>query len=207
MLAFRIFSSGFKGIVAIAMLVMLTGVSKPAIALAEVKMSFAPESKLKLNGNSSLRKYSAATSVLEMRGAAKPVANAALKFTPTEVSMRLEVKDLKSGDGTLDKHMYEALKSEKFPAIEMKLDKFEFEDRKSATASGVLTVAGETRPIELQLNISTDGDIIIIRGTKNLLMTDFGIEPPKMMMGALQTRNEIEIIFDVVCTTETKEKG
>lgn len=204
MLANRIFSPGLKGIVAIAMLVLLTGVSKPASGPAEIKITFAPESKLKLNGDSSLKKYSAATSVLELRATAKPVSNAALKFTPSEVSMRLDVKDLKSGDGTLDKHMYEALKSEKFPAIEMKLDKFEFKDQNSATASGVLTVAGETRPIELKLNISTDGDNIIIRGSKSLRMTDFGIEPPKIMMGAIKTRNEIEIIFDVICTTENK---
>lgn len=207
MLAKRIFSPALKGIVTIAMLGLLTGVSKPAMAPAEVKMMFAPESKLRLNGDSSLKKYSAATSVLELRGLAKAVSNAALKFTPTEVSMRLEVKDLKSGDGTLDKHMYEALKSEKFQAIEMKLDKFQFNDQNSATASGLLSVAGETRPVELQLKISIDGDRIIISGSKTLLMTDFGIEPPKMMMGALKTRNEIEIIFDVICTTENKQKG
>ena len=122
-------------------------------------------------------------------------------------TVRLDVKDLKSGDGTLDKYMYEAMKSEKFPVIEMKLDKFEFKDQNSATASGVLTVAGEIRPIELKLNISTDGDRVIIRGAKSLLMTDFGIQPPKMMMGALKTRNEIEIIFDVICTTKNKQKG
>ncbi len=207
MLSNRIFSPGFKGIVAIAMLALLTGVSKPATPPAETKITFAPESKLKLNGDSSLKKFSAATSVLELRAAAKPISNAGLKFTPTEVSMRLEVKDLKSGDGTLDKHMYEALKSEKFPAIEMKLDQFEFKDQYSATASGILTVAGETRPIELKLSISIDGDRITIRGAKSLLMTDFGIEPPKMMMGALKTRNEIEIIFEVLCTTENKQKG
>ena len=201
-----LFSQGIKGIVAVALLLVLTGVKNPSVAPAEIKLSFAPESKLKLHGDSSLRKFSASTSVLELRAVGKVVPNAVLQFTPTEVSMRLEVKDLKSGDGTLDDHMYEALKAEKFKAIEMKLDKFELSDRNSATASGALTVAGVTRPIELKLNISTEGEKVIIRGTKILLMTDFGIDPPKMMLGAIKTKNEIEINFDVICMTDTKQK-
>lgn len=207
MTASRVFSSGLKGIIGIGLLLVLTGVAKTPVAPAEVKITFLPESKLKLNGDSSLKKFSAATSVLEMRGVGKAVPNAVLQFTPTEVSMRLEVKDLKSGDGTLDDHMYEAMKAEKFQAIDIKLDKFELNDRNSATAAGSLTVAGVTRPVELKLNISTEGEKIIIRGTKNLLMKDFGIEPPTMMMGTIRTKNEIEINFDVVCMTENKQKG
>lgn len=227
MKASRVFGSGLKGIIGIGLLLVLTGVAKtPAVRSkvvkapvaatevaktpvtpAEIKITFVPESKLKLNGDSSLRKFSAATSVLEMRGVGKAIPNSVLQFTPTEVSMRLEVKDLKSGDGTLDDHMYEAMRAEKFPAIEMKLDKFELKDRESAMAAGSLTVAGVTRSIELKLNISTEGEKIIIRGTKNLLMKDFGIEPPTMMMGTIKTKNEIEINFDVICMTEKKQKG
>lgn len=225
MSANKFLSSGLKAMIGIGLVIVLTGVvpvtpkKKAAKTMAvsaetttqaaptEVKISFLPESKLKLNGDSTLRKYSSATSVLEMRGTGKAVPNAILPFTPAEVSMRLQVKDMKSGDETLDDHMYEAMKTEKFQTIEMKLDKFELNSLESATAAGSLTVAGVSKPIELKLKISIEGEKIRIRGTKNLLMTDFGIEPPKMMMGTLKTKNEIEIDFDVICITETKQKG
>lgn len=226
MSANKFFVSGLKGIIGIVLLTVMTGVApvtprkktaktaavsaettRATVAPAEVKITFLPESKLSLNGDSSLRKYSSTAQALQLSGGGKAVANSVLPFTPTEVSMRLQVKDLKSGDGTLDDHMYEAMQAEKFQTIEMKLDQFELKDSESATAAGSLTVAGVTRPVVLQLSLSQDGEKIIIRGTKNLLMTDFGIQPPTMMMGTIKTKNEIEINFNVICTTENKQKG
>lgn len=175
------------------------------VQLLDVK--FLPESKIKLDGDSTLKKYSAASGTFLLN--AKALSNSepisGLAWTPKELNMSLEVKSLKSGDNLLDDHMYENLKADKHPNITMKLTSFKFlknEDKKNnlVIAAGELSVAGISKPIEVSGQMIFDGDKLRIKGKKTVLMTDFEIEPPTMMMGTLKTKNEIEIDFDVICS-------
>lgn len=183
-------------------------------AIKEMNISFLPESKIRIDGDSTVRKFSATTEAVELNGKAidKPEAKANLPWTPTEIEMVLAVKNLKSGDGTLDYHMHENLKAEKFPQISLKLTSFKFSNNdeggmNTVTASGTLTVSGVTKPIALKATLAADGQNLRIKGNKLVLMTDYGIEPPTMMLGTLKTRNEIEISFDVICILNNKQKG
>lgn len=178
-----------------------------------VNLSFLPDSRIQLNGDSTFKKYSAVTSHLDLSGEAKLTENSAarLPWAPIEVEMLLAVKNLKSGDETLDKHMYENLKAEKFPQIHLKLATFNFSDSRdgkpeSVTASGTLMVAGVTKPLELKINLMIEGQKLRITGNKKLLMSDYDIDPPTMMLGAMKTRNEVEINFNVICLINYKEK-
>ena len=193
--------------IALTTLLTTSGLAKTA-EVQEINLNFLPASRVQLNGDSTLRKYSAATTLLGLRATAKetPAVGSTLPWTPVEVEMLLAVKDLKSGDDTLDEHMQENLKAEKFPHIQLKINSFSF-SKDAVTASGHLTVAGVTKPVELQVALSAEGENLRMKGTKTLLMTDFGIDPPVMMLGTIKTRNEIEINFDVICLINSKKKG
>lgn len=195
--------------------------TKPAVKKNEavavpalVNLVFAPESRVQLHGDSTLRKFSAASTAFELSGTARPQPGvfANLPWIPVEVEMVLEVSSLTSRETTLDEHMHKNLNAEKFPQIILKISDFKSgisRDGKNfpITAGGTLTVAGITNQIELLMNLTQEGENLRITGKKNLLMSDFGIEPPAMMLGTLKTRNEIEINFNVICTTESKQKG
>ena len=54
------------------------------------------------------------------------------------------------------------------------------------------------RDIDLVLVAHEASGQLSVAGEKELLMTDFGIQPPKFMLGALKTDNRIVIRFSLV---------
>lgn len=190
--------------------------STPVVAVAEQQamfhnLTFLPESQIRIDGDSTVRKFSASAKLIELNGKAKnvPQATSRLPWTPVELEMLLAVKNLSSGERTLDEHMHENLKSEVYPQIQLKLTDFIFSetgkaDSPAVIASGTLSVAGITRSIEMHASLITEGPNLRIKGHKVILMSDFGITPPTMMMGALKTQDKIEISFDVICLIHNK---
>lgn len=198
-------------------LAVIMAVALPLSVLAKegtenINLIFLSDGRIHLNGDSTLRKYSSTAKVFEVMGTAinKPASEMELPWMPTEVKMVLHIKNLKSGDETLDEHMQESLKFDKFPEIQLKLSNFSFtkgEDKNTVKAVGTLTVAGVSKPIELNASLKVDGDNLKIAGIKKILMSEFGITPPTMMMGALKTADEVEISFDVICSINNNQKG
>lgn len=115
-------------------------------------------------------------------------------------SVRIPVKGLESGKSKMNELMYRALEAEEHPFITYRLDEFERLGRQDGAvrfaAKGRLTVAGETRPSTLRgtVTVLDDGDLSVEAAT-TLRMTDFGIEPPKAMLGTIKTGDEIQVGF------------
>ncbi|MBC7690872.1 MAG: YceI family protein [Methylotenera sp.] len=179
-----------------------------AISSTPVDLMSMPGSTVKLDGDSTVRKYTAnaASVTIVGKGALNAVSKSAsaakLPWTPLEIEMTLPITSLTSGERTLDKHMRENLKSEKNPNIQLKLNHFYFSGADSATvhplkATGVMTVAGVSKPLELEAMTAVEGQKVNFKGKKKILMSDFGIAPPVLMMGSLKTKDEIEITYDV----------
>jgi polyisoprenoid-binding protein YceI len=63
---------------------------------------------------------------------------------------------------------------------------------------GDLTIAGKTRNIELtgMAYIKENGKILF-DGSRSLKMTEYGIDPPTAMMGAMQVGDNVTIKFKV----------
>lgn len=59
---------------------------------------------------------------------------------------------------------------------------------------GQLTVAGATRPVTYELELSPEGHV---RATLFVTQTEFGIKPYRGFMGALKVRDAVEIALDV----------
>ena len=60
---------------------------------------------------------------------------------------------------------------------------------------GVLTIAGRSKDISLSARAETGSGMILVSGAYDLLMTDYGVTPPSLMMGAIKTRNEITVRY------------
>ncbi|MGQ1946916.1 YceI family protein [Geofilum sp. OHC36d9] len=107
-------------------------------------------------------------------------------------------ENLKSESSSMDDKAYEALKSEKFKTISFQQtsDIKTQTSRFTAQVKGNMTIAGQTKPV--LLNVSghiTGSKEINIAGTIKLKMTSFGVEPPKAMMGAIKSGDEVTIEF------------
>ncbi len=64
-----------------------------------------------------------------------------------------------------------------------------------ATAEGDLTVSGVTRRINVEATCANEGELLICTGAKDLRMTDFDIDPPRLFLGTLRTHDEITVEF------------
>lgn len=113
---------------------------------------------------------------------------------------------IKSESKAMDKNAYKALKTEKFPSITFTSSVVSVKPNGSAslnvTAKGNLTISGVTKPVLLiaAARINTDRSITYT-GSLKLKMTDFNVEPPSIMMGAIRTGNEIVIKYTAVVET------
>jgi polyisoprenoid-binding protein YceI len=67
----------------------------------------------------------------------------------------------------------------------------------TARISGELTMAGQTRPVTLEGAVTSEDGKVRVRGSKRLVMTDFGVQPPSLMMGTMKVAPPVTIGFDV----------
>ena len=116
----------------------------------------------------------------------------------------IPVNSIKSSKGKrMDKNTMKALKEKEFPTIDFTLLSFDnvvkTDNKFTADAKGNLSIAGTTRQIDMIINgkqLETGG--IEIQCSKDMKMTDFEIKPPRALLGALRTRDDITIEFRVV---------
>ena len=162
--------------------------------------------RLTIAGTSNIHEYSATTTAIRVTRAqigtiaAGDLLNHALE--PGAVAafdVAIPAKSLASTRDGLDKNMHKALKAEEHPDITFKLLRFENRPAPAAglRAIGVLRVAGVDRQVAIDVTTERKGAALVVKGTLALLMTDFGITPPKAMMGMLKTDPKVTITFEV----------
>lgn len=123
---------------------------------------------------------------------------------PPLVKVTVPVKELRSTEGgRMDKVMLEALKSGKHPEVRYELERAVLAAGAAPAAGpfnldtrGKLTVAGVTREIAMPVTVtrSTGGEVTV-KGKTPLKMTDFGIDPPKALMGTIKSGDAITVSF------------
>jgi polyisoprenoid-binding protein YceI len=97
----------------------------------------------------------------------------------------------------LDKNMWKALKTTTYPDIVFKLTKLDGKPG-ALRAVGVLKIAGVEKDVAFDLKAAANASTITVIGDVPLLMTDYGIAPPKALMGMLKTDPKITVTFEVV---------
>jgi polyisoprenoid-binding protein YceI len=120
-----------------------------------------------------------------------------------DVVVKIPVTSIKSTKGKImDNKTYEAFNHESNPLIVFVM-KGQTVNASNSTIDlkGTLTMAGKTLPIDLKVSykLSSNGDLRII-GSKQITMTDFGMEPPTAMMGAIKVGNDISVTFELTLT-------
>jgi polyisoprenoid-binding protein YceI len=119
------------------------------------------------------------------------------------LNFTLPVEDLKGSEKGLDKNAYEALKSGQYKDILYKLTLAQVmpstSNKYTVRTRGDLTIAGVTKEVIMDVNcaINTDASVTCT-GSDKLKMTDYQVKPPKFMMGAMTTGDDITLDFTIV---------
>ncbi len=164
------------------------------------RLSILPSTGLILKGTSTLHDFECKTSSIE----------GSLDFDPESghflaADLKIPVKSIHSESTSMDDNMYEALKSDENPNIEFTFLKYDSAAgsvslKKDSTfhITGKLAIAGKEKEVDLEVIVKEKGNgVYSVKGEKKLLMTDYGIKPPKFMLGVLKTGNEVTIDFNL----------
>jgi polyisoprenoid-binding protein YceI len=114
--------------------------------------------------------------------------------------VEVESKSIKSDKDAMDEKIYEALKTDAYQKITFQMAKMKSIEKKgdaySIVASGNLTIAGVSKPVELTVvgKVLPGGDIEF-SGSKTMRLTMFNVDPPTAMWGVVKAGDEITIAF------------
>lgn len=110
-------------------------------------------------------------------------------------------ESLMSGKGGMDKNTYKALNSNKYKEITYKLKKVQSIEKVSSNTYkvktiGSLEISGTKKDINLNFNLKSNTNQIILNGEYKLNMTKFGVEAPTAMFGTITTGEDVVIKFE-----------
>lgn len=167
-----------------------------SIILQAQTMRVSDESTMRILGTSNLHDWT--TEITELDGTANFETQDDGTFEILSAALTIPVMSIKSDKGKkMDKLTYNALKTEQYSTISFDLTSADVETiggTKTATVTGNLTVSGSTQVVTF--NAITQ-DAMTWTGTVPLVMTDFGIDPPKALLGALKTGDDIQVEFNL----------
>jgi hypothetical protein len=172
--------------------------STPAAAVQAV-------GRVAISGTSNIHPYTASTTTLRV---------VQLRFAPsltdpafldeivkpealTAFEVAIPAATLTSPKEGIDKNMHKALKVDAYPDITFRLMRLERGDAPDVLhALGTLQIAGVSREVALNLAATQRGGAVSVKGELQLLMTDYGVTPPKALMGMLKTDPKVTVTFE-----------
>jgi hypothetical protein len=190
-------------------------------------LGLGPDSRLWLEGTSTLHDYESETRAVVITWVCDPSAPAAADLGTLiqssivrRVDVRVPVLSLRSKKSGLDKNLWRTLGAEKHPDIRCQLTRYTVTsapgDSLQIRAEGTLEVAGRSRAIVLDARGWKGPHGLWVSGSAPLLMSDYGIKPPTMMMGALRVADRVTVRYRLLLTpkdgaaspsAEVHEKG
>ena len=162
--------------------------------------------RLTVSGTSSVHDWTATTSAVRITRAqlASQVTGSAMwdeAVKPGAVvafDIAVAAGTLKSSKDGIDKNMYKALKTKEHPDITFRLVTMEAGAAAGTLkAVGMLTIAGVEREVTLDLTTQTKDATLLVKGAVPIVMTDYGIAPPKAMLGMIKTNPKVTVTFEI----------
>ena len=178
---------------------IVAGVRAQGVPLAPVTIDSA---RVSIAGTSNIHPYTASTTAVHVThaqlasGAGNATWDAMLRPGALEAfDVTIAAATLTSPREGLDANMHKALNVAQFPEITFRLRRIDgAADARKAV--GVLRIAGVDREVTLAIHTERKDAALVVKGELTILMTDFGITPPKALMGMLKTDPKVTVTFE-----------
>jgi hypothetical protein len=178
----------------------------PLPLLAQDHVLALKSARIIVTGTSNVHDYSASSDAVRLTGVQVSPApdgdvfEAALQPGGLQAfAISIPVASLQSSKGDIDKNMHKALKAEAHPDITFALTRLEPAGTpNSYRAIGMLTIAGTSKEVPLAVTIERAESALSVSGAVPLVMTEFGVTPPKAMLGMLKTNPNVTVTFEAV---------
>lgn len=186
--------------------VLVAGFASLAWSPARKPITLLPASQLWVEGKSTIRDWKCAAASIQTtidgQGENPVRLVSAGEKAITSVDLSLPTAKLDCGNKTMNKHMLKALKAEEHSAIAFKLDSYELvsaNGSQKGSLRGALKLGGTEQPVEIEVDISmTTEGYLRVSGTYALVMSQYGIKPPSLMLGTMKVRDQVVVGFDLL---------
>lgn len=123
------------------------------------------------------------------------------------IQLEIPVEDITSSRGNQTDKAHKALKKDSYPMIFFRSDDVEVTGSNGETfevlARGELIIAGTRRDVEVRAEGTQREDgKYRFEGEHEMRLSDFDVDRPKAMMGALRVSDDVTIAFDAVVAAE-----
>ena len=151
-----------------------------------------PASRLWVTGTSTVRDFTCQAKVVDASAETTSPETAKDIMAGQKAVLSLDVKirpeNMDCANNTMNEHMRKALKADANPVIEFKLSSYEMfstSDKVTGRLTGTLKLGGVEKQITFDaLGNATPDGALHVTGAYPLLMTDYGLKAPSLMMGA-----------------------
>ncbi|TCC93080.1 YceI family protein [Pedobacter hiemivivus] len=177
------------------------GISNSLQAQIVYKLYGAKENIVKIAGKSNIHDWTMTAENLACDANFGPVSGAAgVPKKLISLNFSVKSKNLKSESESMNNRTYKVIKADAYPDIDFKLREATIsalqKNKFSVDATGTLTIAGVSKIITLHVNGEVNADhTILCTGQQKIKLTDYGIQPPSYMLGAMKVGNELTILF------------
>lgn len=155
---------------------------------------------IKVSGTSNVHDWFLASSTIQSQGDFKLDDKKLVSIT--SFSFSVEDKTLKSEHESMDGRTYKTMKADKYPRVTYRLTSAVItptqKNKYAVKATGELTIAGVTQTIVMDLTAVVNDNTITCSGSESLKLTDYKIDPPSFMFGAMKVKNDLVIQFNLV---------
>ena len=170
-----------------------------------IRLRLDPASQVTVEGTSSMHDWHCKTDKLNAYvdvdpGYTKDLTKVARPIAAVRVN--IVVKTLSCGNSQMDRNMYSTLKADENQLIKYTLTGYDLLSGSvsptsfAAKTDGTLSIAGQTKPIEMKISAERQSDgKAVATGEQLLLLSDFGIKAPSFMFGTLKVGNEVKVKF------------
>ena len=188
-------------------LATFTVAAAAAVALGTAPQAAGPaalvlaSARVSIEGTSNIHGYTATSTAVKVAAvdidtAGANVLDHALEPNAIRVfDVVIPTASLTSPKDGIDKNMHKALKAAEHPEIRFRLRAL---DVTAGTATGQLTIAGVEKDVTLNVEVKRQDAALAVTGTTTLMMTDYGVTPPKAMLGMLKTNPKVTITFELL---------
>ena len=166
-----------------------------------------PESRLWFEGTSTVRNWDCQAPNIQAAidaeaGAPGAVLNGRKAVRPVELTFPVSALDCANRGMT--KHMRNALNAEQHQHIRFTLTEYTLA-KSAATAGalqgmlhGTLMINGQTHPITVPVQFADAVGALRVTGRYPMPMTQWGVQPPRLMMGAMKVGDTVTVNFDLL---------
>ena len=177
-------------------LTAILAVSFPLVSCSQAKAKLnLPESKVSVRGTSSMHDWEVAFEKYEVDFTFRNSDNG--KMSISNVKAVFSGASVTSDNKIMTGKARDALKIGEHPEIVFISDGAENvvkkEEEISGTLNGKLSVGGVSKTIDIAFSGKINGDSILISGSEEVNMADYGIKPPTALLGTLKTGEKVTV--------------